>query len=84
VPLASPARDLLIQFGDEVGAVLQGNFLTGTFCGSQVAWLEGKLSLAREWEKDDHPSICAWANKVAERLEREIQEARRWEEEEEM
>lgn len=82
VPLPSPARDLLIKFGDEVAAGLEGNFLTGTFCGSEVVWLQGKLELAREWLKDDHPFIRHWAGQIVERLEREIIRAKIREEEE--
>lgn len=82
VPLASPARDLLIQFGDEVAARLEGNFLTGTFWGSEVVWLQGKLELAREWLKDAHPSVRHWAGQIVERLEKEIIRAKRREEEE--
>jgi len=83
VPLASPARDLLIQFGDEIAGVLWSNFLTGSFTGSEVAWLERKLEIAREWWKDNHPSVRQWAGQIVERIEKEIIRARRWEEEEE-
>jgi len=82
VPLASPARDLLIHFGDEVAPGLEGNFLTGTFWGSEVVWLQGKLEIAREWLKDDHPSVRQWASHVVGHLEKEIIRARRREDEE--
>lgn len=81
VPLGSPARDLLIQFGDEVAGDLEGNFLTGTFWGSEVVWLQGKLEIAREWLKDNHPSVRQWAGQIVEHIEKEIIRARRWEEE---
>lgn len=83
VPLASPARELLIHFGDEVTAKLYGNFLTGIFWGSEADWLQGKLELAQEWLKDEHPVIRQWAGKIVEQLKKDIINARRREEEEE-
>ncbi|MBE3582435.1 MAG: hypothetical protein IMW96_12525 [Thermoanaerobacteraceae bacterium] len=47
-----------------------------------MAWLQGKLEIAREWLKDNHSSVRQWAGQIVEHLEKEIIGARRREEEE--
>ena len=78
------ARELLIRYSQDrgVASALSGNFVTGIWWGSFANWLESHLKLAREWAKDPHPAIRAWAQREVESLERQIQEARREEEEE--
>lgn len=83
IPLTSLPRELLIQYGedDTIGRLLKGNFLSGLIVGSEVAWLESKLELARQWQNDEHPGIRGWANEVVSHIETKIKRVRQQEEE---
>jgi hypothetical protein len=83
VPLRPLARGLLTRFPgqDDVGNVLAGNYFSGSFSGSYSSWLEGKLTQAREWARDEHPAVRKWAAKLVGGLEKDIRAARLREEE---
>jgi hypothetical protein len=86
IPLTPLARQLLIRFGDDdhVGGALAATFLSGSFSGSEVAWLESKLATARKWLDDEHASVRKWAQEIVRMVEADISRARQEEEEQEL
>ncbi len=86
IPLASLPRQLLIRYGQDeyIGQSLAGNFLSGTFVGSEAIWLESKLEAVRKWLNDEHPVVRKWAQEIMARIEARIKRARQIEEEEEL
>lgn len=84
VPSSELARELLIQYEDEecVGNSLAANFLSGSFTGSEVPWLQSKLETAREWANNEHPAIRNWAQRLVGIIETDIKQAKQREEEE--
>ena len=78
-------RLLLINFpgNKSVESRLRGNFLTGTFWGSEVSWFEGKLDNAKSWMKDSNQAIRRWAKELSDIIEENIKRAKLREEEEE-
>ena len=83
VPLSELAYQLLIQYEDEecVGNGLAATFLSGSFWGSEVQWLQSKLEKAHEWAKNKQPAIRNWAQSLAKDIETEIKRAQQREEE---
>jgi hypothetical protein len=86
VPLSSLARQLLIEFDtrDCVGNGLVANFLSGSYSGSSVVWLQTKLDTARGWANDDQIAIRDWASKLVKFIEEDIKRSKQREEEEEL
>ncbi|MCK4389108.1 MAG: hypothetical protein KAV83_02565 [Desulfobacterales bacterium] len=76
-------RELLTRYEEEydVGSVLVGNYLSGSFSGSYASCMERKLKEVREWTKDGNPAVRRWAEKLARGLEKDIKQARLREEE---
>jgi len=78
-------RSLLIIFqgNKDVESRLRGNFLTGTFGGSEVSWFKGKLEDVQSWMKDSNQAVRRWAEELSEIIEENIKRAKLREEEEE-
>jgi hypothetical protein len=84
IPLSDLAQQLFIHYEDleciENG--LMATFLSGSFSGSKVQWLQGKLNSARDWARINQPTIRNWAQKLIEVIEADIKHAQQREEEE--
>jgi hypothetical protein len=83
-PLHALARQLLVRYGNDktIGSILVSRFLTGTWSGSKVEWLQGKLDLAQNWLRDQDAYVRKWAQELANLIVEDIKQARLREEEE--
>ncbi len=82
-PLAEPARSILVRHGgrEEIRQMLVSNFLTGSWSGSESAYMERKLEQLRNWSEDPDPNVPAWARELMEYFEGHLQHTRLVEEE---
>jgi len=83
-PLLHPlARSLLAKHSDneKVAAELSANWHTEAWAGARSLHFEHKLHIAEDWAKDSETAVAKWASREAESLKRQIENARRREEE---
>jgi hypothetical protein len=74
---------LLERFGEHgVGSEFFGDYISGTWWGSEAARTRGLLDQAKEWQRDDRPVVQEWARRVAADLEEMLRRAEGREEEE--
>lgn len=80
-PLEDPARTLLIRFPtDEVGWALRDNLKPRVHVVSSEAY-EEELGMVEQWCRDEEPAVREWASHLRDSLKREIEDARREEDE---
>jgi hypothetical protein len=85
-PLLHPlARKLLMKYpsDENVASELSANWHTEGWSGSASLHYEEKLKIAEEWAKDPEIPVAEWANKETEYIKKQIENARRKEEESE-
>ncbi len=82
-PMDRLPRELLIRYGrdEKVTSALYANFGSGSYWGNTSNWLEGQKKAALAWIYDPHPAVRAWAQRLIESLDKQIQEWRQVEEE---
>jgi len=81
-PLPEVVRFLLRDYGSLAGGALAAAFVSGSWWGSEAAYLEEKARAARDWQQDREPAVRRWATELTCDLERRAQESRLREEEE--
>jgi hypothetical protein len=85
-PLLHPlARKLLIKYpsDEDIASELSANWHTEGWSGSPSLHYEEKLKIAGEWTKDPEIPVGEWANKEAEYIKKQIENARKKEDESE-
>lgn len=83
-PLLNPlARDILMKYptDDDVASGLSDNWHTEGWVGSRSLLYENKLRIAEQWAKDHEVSVVNWANKEVKALRKQLEIAKREEEE---
>jgi hypothetical protein len=74
---------LLERFGEHgVGSEFFGDYISGTWWGSDAHRTRGLLDQAKEWQRDDRPVVQDWARRVVVDLEEILRRAEGREEEE--
>jgi hypothetical protein len=74
---------LLERFGEHgVGSEFFGDYISGTWWGSEAARTRGLLDQAKEWQRDARPAVQEWARRVVTDLEEMLRRAEGREEEE--
>jgi hypothetical protein len=76
------ARYLLNNHFEVASGPLTSGFLSGSWVGSQAAWLESKLESTKQWAQDSDENVRKWAAKLSDGLEATIPQIRQQEEEE--
>jgi len=77
-------RFLLREYGESVGGILAANFRSGSWWGSEVAYLQGKIAQAKAWAEGDEPAVMQWATSLVRSLQSGLASARVRDEEDDL
>ena len=83
VPLTELGRALLAAYpnDEQIASILASAFLSGSWSGSETAWLQSKLGRAKELLNDPMSIVRKWAHKLVRQLKDALQSTAQWEEE---